>query len=63
MRDKEDRLVFILLCDPKTRVITSVKTNTKIEKTRESYLYKTQNQFGIIKSDSKDGYISDLENA
>jgi hypothetical protein len=39
-KDKEDGLVFALLCDPRTRVITSVKTNTKTEKARESYLYK-----------------------
>jgi hypothetical protein len=39
-KDEEDGLVFTLLCDPRTRVITSVKTNTKTEKARESYLYK-----------------------
>jgi hypothetical protein len=39
-KDEEDRLVFALLCDPRTRVITSIKTNIKIEKARESYLYK-----------------------
>jgi hypothetical protein len=39
-KDEEDRPVFVLLCDPRTRVITSVKTNTKTEKARESYLYK-----------------------
>jgi hypothetical protein len=39
-KDEEDGLVFALLCDPRTRVITSIKTNTKIEKARESYLYK-----------------------
>jgi hypothetical protein len=31
-KDEEDGLVFILLCDPRTRVIISVKTNTKIKK-------------------------------
>jgi hypothetical protein len=40
LKDEEDGLVFILLCDPRTRVIISIKTNTKIEKARESYLYK-----------------------
>jgi hypothetical protein len=39
-KDEEDGLVFVLLCDPRTRVITSIKTNTKTEKARESYLYK-----------------------
>jgi hypothetical protein len=40
-RDKEDKLVFVLLCDPRTRDITSVKTNIETEKARESYLYKS----------------------
>jgi hypothetical protein len=40
-RDKEDRPVFALLYNPRTRDITSVKTNIKIEKTRKSYLYKS----------------------
>jgi hypothetical protein len=31
-KDEEDGPVFALLCDPRTRVITSIKTNTKIEK-------------------------------
>ena len=31
-KDKEDKPVFILLYNPRTRVITSIKTNTKIEK-------------------------------
>jgi hypothetical protein len=39
-KDKEDRPVFALLCDPRTKVITSIKTNTKTEKAQESYLYK-----------------------
>jgi len=39
-KDEEDGLVFVLLYDPRTGVIISVKTNTKIEKARESYLYK-----------------------
>ena len=39
-KNEEDGLVFILLCDLKTRVITSVKTNTEIKKARENYLYK-----------------------
>jgi len=63
LKDEEDGPVFTLLCDPKTRVITSVKTNTETEKARESYLYKAQNQSGIIESDSEDGYTSDSENA
>jgi hypothetical protein len=63
LKNEEDGLVFILLCDLKTRVITSIKTNTEIKKARENYLYKAQNQSGIIKSDSEDGYISDSENA
>jgi hypothetical protein len=40
-RDKEDGLVFILLCDPRTRDIISIKTNIETEKVRESYLYKS----------------------
>jgi hypothetical protein len=43
LKDEEDGLVFILLYDLRTRVITSVKTNTETEKARESYLYKAQN--------------------
>jgi hypothetical protein len=39
-KDEEDGLVFTLLCDLKTRVIISVKTNIETEKARESYLYK-----------------------
>ena len=39
-RDKEDRLVFILLCDLQTREITSIKTNIETEKVRESFLNK-----------------------
>ena len=62
-KDEEDGPVFALLCDPRTGVITSVKTNTETEKARESYLYKAQNQSGIIESDSEDGYTSDSENA
>jgi hypothetical protein len=62
LKDEEDRPVFVLLCDPRTRVIISVKTNTKTEKAQESYLYKAQNQSRIIKSNSKDGYTSDSEN-
>jgi hypothetical protein len=62
-RDEEDGPVFALLCDPRTGDITSVKTNTETEKARESYLYKAQNQSGIIESDSEDGYTSDSENA
>jgi hypothetical protein len=42
-KDEEDRPVFTLLCDLKTKVIISVKTNTETEKARESYLYKAQN--------------------
>jgi len=37
-RDKEDRLVFALLCDPQTREITSVKTNIETERARDSFL-------------------------
>ena len=37
-RDK-DRLVFTLLYDPRTRQITSVKTNIEIERVRDSFLY------------------------
>jgi hypothetical protein len=40
-RDKEDRPVFALLCDLRTRDITSIKTNTETEKARKSYLYKS----------------------
>ena len=63
LKDEEDGPVFALLCDPRTGVIISVKTNTETEKARESYLYKAQNQSGIIESDSEDGYTSDSENA
>ena len=38
-KDEEDGLVFALLYDLKTKVIISIKTNTEIEKARESYLY------------------------
>ena len=40
LKDEEDGPVFTLLYDPRTRVIISIKTNTKTKKTRESYLYK-----------------------
>jgi hypothetical protein len=40
-RDKEDRPVFTLLYNPRTRDIISIKTNTETEKARESYLYKS----------------------
>jgi len=40
LKDEEDGLVFILLYDLRTGVITSIKTNTETEKARESYLYK-----------------------
>jgi len=40
-RDKEDRLVFILLYDLSTRDITSVKTNIETERVRDSLLYKS----------------------
>jgi len=40
LKDEEDGLVFILLCDLRTGVIISIKTNTETEKARESYLYK-----------------------
>jgi hypothetical protein len=40
LKDEEDRPVFILLCDPRTGVIISIKTNTETKKARESYLYK-----------------------
>ena len=40
LKDEEDGLVFILLCDSRTGVIISIKTNTETEKARESYLYK-----------------------
>jgi hypothetical protein len=62
-RDEEDGPVFALLCDPRTGDITSVKTNTETEKARETYLYKAQNQTGIIESSSDDGYTTDSENA
>jgi hypothetical protein len=62
-RDEEDGPVFALLCDPRTGEITSVKTNTETEKARETYLYKAQNQSGIIESDSESGYDTDSENA
>ena len=40
LKDEEDGLVFILLYDPRTKVIISIKTNTETEKARENYLYK-----------------------
>jgi hypothetical protein len=39
-RDEEDGPVFVLLCDPWTGDIMSVKTNIEIAKARETYLYK-----------------------
>jgi hypothetical protein len=39
-RNKEDGLVFILLYNPRTREIISIKTNIEIVKARETYLYK-----------------------
>jgi len=63
LKDEEDGLVFILLYDLKIKVIISIKTNTETEKTRESYLYKAQNQFKIIESDNENNYINDSENA
>ena len=39
-RDK-DRPVFTLLYDPRTRQITSVKTNTETERARDSFLYRS----------------------
>jgi hypothetical protein len=63
LKDEEDGPVFTLLYDPRTGVIISIKTNTETEKTRESYLYKAQNQSGIIESDSEDSYTNDSENA
>jgi len=38
-RNKEDRLVFALLCDLRTRQITSVKTNIETERARDSFIY------------------------
>ncbi len=40
-RDKEDRLVFTLLCDLQTREITSIKTNLETEKARDSILNRS----------------------
>jgi hypothetical protein len=40
-RDKEDRLVFTLLCDLRTRDITSIKTNIETERARDLFLYKS----------------------
>ena len=37
-RNKEDGPVFALLYDPRTRQITSVKTNTETERVRDSFL-------------------------
>jgi hypothetical protein len=39
-RDKEDKLVFILLYNPWTKDIINIKTNIEIIKAREAYLYK-----------------------
>jgi hypothetical protein len=63
LKDEEDGPVFILLYDPRTGVIISIKTNIETEKARESYLYKAQNQSRIIESDSEDSYTNDSENA
>jgi pyruvate formate-lyase activating enzyme-like uncharacterized protein len=40
-KDKEDKLVFILLCNSRTKDIISIKTNIKPKKVRKSYLYKS----------------------
>jgi hypothetical protein len=32
LKDEEDKLVFALLYNPRTKVIISIKTNIKIEK-------------------------------
>src|SRR5436305_14061649 len=56
-RDK-DRPVFTLLCDPRTRQITSVKTNTETERVRDSFLCNHQTR--VIQTDSgDDGYTAD----
>src|SRR5579859_2712068 len=39
-RDKEDRLVFVLLYNLQTREITSIKTNIKTKRVRDSFLNK-----------------------
>ncbi len=41
LRDKEDRPVFVLLCNSRTRDITSIKTNIEIERVRDTFLYKS----------------------
>jgi hypothetical protein len=41
----------------------SVKTNIETAKAQETYLYKAQNQSGIIETNSEDGYTSKSENA
>jgi hypothetical protein len=39
-KNKENRPVFILLYNPQTRDIISIKTNIKTIKAQETYLYK-----------------------
>src|SRR6266536_3544595 len=63
LRDEEDGLVFVLLCDPRTRDITSVKTNTETERARDTFLYKSQTGVIQLDSDTKEGYTTDSENA
>ncbi len=41
LKDKEDRLVFILLYNLRTRDITSIKTNIKIKRVRDLF-YKIE---------------------
>ncbi len=62
-RDEEDGPVFALLCDPRTGDITSVKTNTETERTRDTFLYKSQTRVIQSDSDTKEGYTTDSENA
>ena len=66
-KDHEDGPVFALFHDPRTGVITTVKTNTATQRAKETLEAKSQNVVGMIQSDSEseieDSYASnDSEN-
>ena len=52
LRDDKDRPVFALVYDLRTGEITTVKTNTKTEKVKETLLARSQHTVGMIQSDS-----------
>jgi hypothetical protein len=59
--DEEGGPVFALLRDPRSGIITSVKTNTETPQARDIQVARSQNATGLIQSDSdSDGnYSSD----